>query len=204
MSHCEALLDLLAPGRWLSTYDILRVEPMMVHSRVAELRARGYEIEHKRVGVGSKGSLYRLVGALEREAGSRGEPSPASPSNALTEGARAGGDGGRRATNSVAQAGTKRTTDARSVREAEGESTSAAENGKTGQEVGLTARASFVSASAGRESSRAGAGETHAHPPAIPAGVSAREHEGKQTASQTADALTQLVLTGDGFRRGET
>jgi hypothetical protein len=39
----------------------LQQVPSIVHSRIAELRKRGYIIEHERVGPGASGSRYRLL-----------------------------------------------------------------------------------------------------------------------------------------------
>lgn len=61
MSHCDSILDVLASGRWVSTSEILRAVPCVVHSRVSDLRRRGYDIQHRTTGIGAKGSEYRLV-----------------------------------------------------------------------------------------------------------------------------------------------
>jgi hypothetical protein len=42
---------------------------MMVHSRAAELRSRGYVVAHRTVGTGAAGSEYRL-GSLPQSASS--------------------------------------------------------------------------------------------------------------------------------------
>lgn len=62
MSHEQQLLRILRDGRWHKLSEILQTAPMMVHSRAAGLRAKGYRIEHRTVGKGSTGSEYRLVG----------------------------------------------------------------------------------------------------------------------------------------------
>lgn len=68
MSQCDRIAALLADGEWWTTRDLLREVPSIVHSRIAELRARGYEIEHERVGPGAAGSRYRLVRAIQIDA----------------------------------------------------------------------------------------------------------------------------------------
>jgi hypothetical protein len=67
-SHCARLRDLLADGEWHSIAEILRAHPMIVHSRVAELRDRhGLAVEHRTVGPGPFGSEYRLLGGAVSE-----------------------------------------------------------------------------------------------------------------------------------------
>lgn len=58
VSDCEALLVVLqaAHGEWVP--DLYRMH-VMVHSRVADLRKRGYVIECKKFGV--KDYRYRLI-----------------------------------------------------------------------------------------------------------------------------------------------
>jgi hypothetical protein len=78
-THCARLLEILADGGWHTCRDVLIEEPMIVHSRVAELRSRGYLIEHETTGAGAAGSRYRLVRGLpEREMveGPPGGPQP--------------------------------------------------------------------------------------------------------------------------------
>lgn len=51
---------------WVSTRQLLYVVPCIVHSRIAELRKYGYQVEHRTTGPGAAGSEYRL--ALEEPA----------------------------------------------------------------------------------------------------------------------------------------
>lgn len=70
MTDCEFVLAELADGRERSLNSILaasfakRGHGLTVHSRVADLRKRGYKIEHRTAGTRGAGSLYRLVGTL--------------------------------------------------------------------------------------------------------------------------------------------
>jgi hypothetical protein len=64
-SQCLKILNVLEDGDWHTTSEILRAVPSIVHSRIAELRKRGYIIEHETTGTGANGSRYRLV---ERQA----------------------------------------------------------------------------------------------------------------------------------------
>lgn len=61
MTHCERLLAVLSDGREHDHHELYALN-MIVHSRVADLRRRGYVIEHRRDG---ELSLYRLVGSLD-------------------------------------------------------------------------------------------------------------------------------------------
>jgi hypothetical protein len=70
-SQCARVLDLLSDGKPHSFHEILRFVPCVVHSRVAELRSRGYQIECERVG---DDYLYQL---------STREPSAAWPQAAI-------------------------------------------------------------------------------------------------------------------------
>jgi hypothetical protein len=67
MTHCEALLGMLERGGWVTCAEVLREHPMIVHSRVSELRKRGHAIEHETTGTGAAGSRYRLA-SLEASA----------------------------------------------------------------------------------------------------------------------------------------
>jgi hypothetical protein len=62
VTQCDRILELLQQ-RPRTCAEILQEVPCIVHSRVSDLRARGYEIEHETTGVGAAGSLYRLVGS---------------------------------------------------------------------------------------------------------------------------------------------
>lgn len=62
-SHCEKILDLLADGRSHSFRELYGLG-VMVHSRVADLRKRGYDIRVETVtDQGRRDYLYTLVGA---------------------------------------------------------------------------------------------------------------------------------------------
>lgn len=65
-THCTRLLDVLADGKPHDHLSLYRLN-MIVHSRVSELRKRGYRIEMRRDG---DLYLYRLLnaGLTEREA----------------------------------------------------------------------------------------------------------------------------------------
>lgn len=60
-SQCDLLLAVLRDGRWHSHAELVLAVPSIVHSRVADLRARGHVIVHEARGPGSARSLYRLV-----------------------------------------------------------------------------------------------------------------------------------------------
>ena len=59
LSDCERVLALLRrrPGEWVA--DLYQWSGCMVHSRVAELRRRGHQIECRRFGAGDY--RYRIV-----------------------------------------------------------------------------------------------------------------------------------------------
>lgn len=61
MTHCDRLLDVLSDGNEHDHLELYRLG-MIVHSRVADLRKRGYLIEHRRE---QHTSFYRLVGRLD-------------------------------------------------------------------------------------------------------------------------------------------
>ena len=60
-SQCAQILDVLEDGGWHTTAEILGIVPSVVHSRIAELRRKGYVIEHACDGPGADGNRYRLV-----------------------------------------------------------------------------------------------------------------------------------------------
>lgn len=61
MTHCDRLLEELSDGEWHPHTSLYRLG-MIVHSRVADLRRKGYVIETERDG---DLHLYRLVGRLD-------------------------------------------------------------------------------------------------------------------------------------------
>ena len=62
-TQCGQLVRLLKRSGWISTAEILREVPCVVHSRMSDLRFGGYEVQHRTVGKGAKGSQWRLVSA---------------------------------------------------------------------------------------------------------------------------------------------
>jgi hypothetical protein len=61
VGHADAILFILQRrGGWVSTSELLRDVPSIVHSRIADLRKRGHDIQHKTTGPGAAGSWYRL------------------------------------------------------------------------------------------------------------------------------------------------
>jgi hypothetical protein len=61
-SQCARILAVLEDGNWHTTAEIhQRVGGCVLHSRIAELRARGFAIEHETTGQGASGSRYRLL-----------------------------------------------------------------------------------------------------------------------------------------------
>jgi len=67
LSQCDLILAALerAAGRWVGLPDLHRASgSMAVHSRIADLRARGLTIEHRNQRVGrSVHSSYKLIPA---------------------------------------------------------------------------------------------------------------------------------------------
>lgn len=61
-THCGRLLAVLEDGRWHTTSNLYRrAGNMIVHSRIADLRAKGYRIEHDTVpgrGTGARAHRY--------------------------------------------------------------------------------------------------------------------------------------------------
>lgn len=61
-SQCARILAVLEDGEWHTTAEIhQRVGGCVLHSRIAELRTRGFAIEHETTGPGAAGSRYRLL-----------------------------------------------------------------------------------------------------------------------------------------------
>jgi hypothetical protein len=61
MTHCERVLALLSDGQPHTHHELYALN-VIAHSRVAELRKRGYEIEHRREERdGEQVSVYQLV-----------------------------------------------------------------------------------------------------------------------------------------------
>src|SRR5262245_7797572 len=66
-THCGRVLAALTDGRWHTTRELYRTAgPMILHSRVADLRAKGYDVECEHVpgrGNGAAAYRYRWVDA---------------------------------------------------------------------------------------------------------------------------------------------
>lgn len=62
MTHCERVLALLSDGREHSHHELYALN-VVAHSRVADLRRKGYEITHRREG---DTSVYQLVSSPEQ------------------------------------------------------------------------------------------------------------------------------------------
>lgn len=61
-SQLDRVLEILADGKWHTTAEILRLVPCVLHSRIAEARARGLNVEcDHTAGVGAESYRYRLV-----------------------------------------------------------------------------------------------------------------------------------------------
>ena len=68
MSHCDRILDALRDGEWHSTHALyIEVGPMILHSRVSDLRKKGHNVEGRHVPgrTGSDGYEYRLLPSVE-------------------------------------------------------------------------------------------------------------------------------------------
>lgn len=67
MSHCERILEALRDGTWKTTSQLYReVGPMILHSRISDLRKRGHNVEGRHVPgqSGADGYEYRLVSSV--------------------------------------------------------------------------------------------------------------------------------------------
>jgi hypothetical protein len=76
MSQCDRLLEALSDGGWHTTAALHRDAGfMIVHSRIAELRARGHVVEHDHTGgVGAAAHRYRLVSGRSQTGGPGQQP----------------------------------------------------------------------------------------------------------------------------------
>ena len=64
MSHCARILHALRDGQWHTTHDLyIEVGPMILHSRISDLRAKGHNVEGRHVPgrTGADGYEYRLL-----------------------------------------------------------------------------------------------------------------------------------------------
>ena len=68
MSHCQKILDALRDGQWHTTAQLYReCGPMILHSRISDLRHKGFQIEGRHVPgqTGARGYKYRLQEATQ-------------------------------------------------------------------------------------------------------------------------------------------
>ena len=64
MSHCDQILRALRDGQWHTTHDLyIEVGPMILHSRISDLRKKGHIVEGRHVPgrTGAEGYEYRLA-----------------------------------------------------------------------------------------------------------------------------------------------
>lgn len=64
MSHCDRILDALRDGQWHTTHALyIEVGPMILHSRISDLRKKGHNVEGRHVPgqSGADGYEYRLL-----------------------------------------------------------------------------------------------------------------------------------------------
>jgi helix-turn-helix protein len=66
VTGCQRVLGRLSDGEWHSSFELTHELQVMTHSRIADLRKQGYEIEQERVPgqTGLRAYRYRLQGAL--------------------------------------------------------------------------------------------------------------------------------------------
>ncbi len=68
VSHCQRILDALHDGQWHTTHSLyVEVGPMILHSRVSDLRKKGHNVEGRHVPgqTGADGYEYRLAPPVE-------------------------------------------------------------------------------------------------------------------------------------------
>jgi hypothetical protein len=68
MSHCARILDALRDGQWHTTHDLYTtVGPMILHSRISDLRRKGHNVQGRHVPgrTGADGYQYRLQPSVE-------------------------------------------------------------------------------------------------------------------------------------------
>jgi hypothetical protein len=64
MTHCQRILDALRDGSWKTTHTLyMECGPMILHSRVSDLRKRGHNVQGRHVPgqTGANGYEYRLL-----------------------------------------------------------------------------------------------------------------------------------------------
>ena len=67
MSHCDLILDALRDGTWKTTSQLYKeVGPMILHSRVSDLRRKGHNVQGRHVPghTGADGYEYRLASSV--------------------------------------------------------------------------------------------------------------------------------------------
>lgn len=85
-SQCDRLLSILADGRWHNSADLHRQVFCVLHSRISELRRRGYVIERRGQGAGAEHYDYRLVEHVEASEAACPLPQAASDASDLLVG----------------------------------------------------------------------------------------------------------------------
>jgi len=60
-SHCAQILAVLEDGQFHSSRELHRRVYCVLHSRIAELRRKGYRIEHRGGGAGAENHWYRWL-----------------------------------------------------------------------------------------------------------------------------------------------
>lgn len=71
-THAQRILNILADGRWHSSAELHRRVYCILHSRIAELRRRGFVIEHRGGGGGAENHEYKLLSAPDARQGAVG------------------------------------------------------------------------------------------------------------------------------------
>ena len=64
VSHCDRILHALRDGQWHTTHALyMEVGPMILHSRISDLRKKGHNVEGRHVPgrTGADGYEYRLL-----------------------------------------------------------------------------------------------------------------------------------------------
>ncbi len=64
MSHCDIILNALRDGSWKTTHTLyMQCGPMILHSRISDLRKKGHNVEGRHVPgrTGADGYEYRLL-----------------------------------------------------------------------------------------------------------------------------------------------
>ncbi len=89
MSHCDLILAALRDGQWHTTHDLyIEVGPMILHSRISDLRKRDHNVEGRHVPgkTGAHGYQYRLLPSVTYVDVPRSRrPEPCSPSATAAE-----------------------------------------------------------------------------------------------------------------------